>query len=33
MDLSEFVVPGVILIMGLFGAVLFTVTVITHERK
>jgi hypothetical protein len=33
MDLTPMVVPGVIALMGVFAVVLFTVTVLTHERK
>jgi hypothetical protein len=32
MDLSQFVVPGVIVIMSAFAAVLLAVTLINHEK-
>lgn len=33
MDITPFVVPGVIAVMGLFMFTLMAVTVFTHERK
>lgn len=33
MDLTPFVVPGVIAIMGAFLAVLMGVTLLTHEKS